>query len=61
MAEALLQLEREDHIINPEDHVHIWPTRFEHINVYGRYDFNLEEARLRDGLRAFRQPDALDP
>jgi TnpA family transposase len=61
MAEALQQLEQEGVPFNPEDLRHIWPTRFEHINVYGRYEFNLEEARRRDGLRELRSPDALDP
>ena len=61
MAEALQQLEREGHSVNPEDLRYIWPTRFEHINVYGRYEFNLEEAQRRVGLRALRNPDALDP
>lgn len=58
---VLGQLEREGHIIDHKDLMHVWPTRFEHINVYGRYHFNLEEARQRNGLRELRQPDALDP
>jgi hypothetical protein len=61
MAEALQQLEREGYTVDSEDLHHIWPTRFEHINVYGRYEFNLEEARRRNGLRKLRNPDALDP
>ena len=61
MTEALEQLEREGYVIDPEALMHIWPTRFEHINVYGKYEFNLEEARYRTGLRELRQPDALEP
>lgn len=61
MAEALQQLEREGVPFDPGDLRYIWPTRFEHINVYGRYEFNLEEARNRQGLRKLRSPDALDP
>ena len=61
MAEALAQLEREGHIIDHRDLMHTWPTRFEHINVYGHYHFNLEEARQRDGLRALREPGSLNP
>jgi TnpA family transposase len=61
MAEALVQLEQEGHIIDHRDLMHVWPTRFEHINVYGRYHFNLEEARQRNGLRELREPDSLDP
>jgi len=56
MAEALAQLEREGHNIEHRDLVHVWPTRFEHINVYGRYHFNLEQAHQRNGLRELRQP-----
>lgn len=61
MAEALQQLEREGFPFDWEDLRHIWPTRFEHINVYGRYEFNLEEARNLNGLRELRNPDSLDP
>jgi TnpA family transposase len=61
MAEALQQLEREGYVVDPDDIRYIWPTRFEHINVYGRYEFNLEEARRRDGLRELRNPNAFDP
>jgi TnpA family transposase len=61
MGEALKQLEAEGYAINQDDLKHVWPTRFEHINVYGKYEFNLEDARQRNGLRALRQPDDLDP
>jgi TnpA family transposase len=61
MGEALQQLETEGYAINQEDLKHVWPTRFEHINVYGKYEFNLADAQQREGLRALRQPDDLDP
>jgi TnpA family transposase len=61
MAEALKQLEREGIEVNSEDLSHIWPTQFEHINVYGKYKFNLEAAQQRDGLRELRKPEALNP
>lgn len=61
MGEALSQLELEGQEVNPEDLQHIWPTRFEHINVYGKYEFNLEAAQQRDGLRPLRSPEALNP
>ena len=61
MAEALKQLEREGYEVNSEDLGHIWPTRFEHVNVYGKYEFNLEDARQRNGLRELRRPDELNP
>jgi hypothetical protein len=35
------------------------PTRHEHINFYGQYHFNIEEAQQRQGLRSLRQPGVL--
>ena len=55
MAEAVAQLKREGYPVNESDLPHIWPTRYEHINVYGRYHFNIEEAQRREGLRPLRQ------
>ena len=55
MAEAVAQLKREGYPVNESDLAHIWPTRYAHINVYGRYHFNIEEARRRKGLRPLRQ------
>ena len=54
MAEAIAQLKREGYPVNESDLPHIWPTRYEHINVYGRYHFNIEEAQRREGLRPLR-------
>jgi hypothetical protein len=59
--EALEQLEREGFSFDWEDLRYIWPTRYEYINVYGRYELNLEEARNRSGLRELGSTDALDP
>jgi TnpA family transposase len=55
MAEAVAQLKGEGYSVNENDLAHIWPSRYEHINVYGRYHFNIEEARRRKGLRPLRQ------
>jgi TnpA family transposase len=55
MAEAVAQLKREGYPVHESDLAHIWPTRYEHINVYGHYHFNIEEARRRKGLRPLRQ------
>jgi hypothetical protein len=55
MAEAVAQLKREGYPVNESDLAHIWPTRYEYINVYGRYHFNMEEAQRREGLRPLRQ------
>jgi TnpA family transposase len=55
MAEAVAQLKREGYPVNESDLAHIWPSRYEHINVYGQYHFNIEEAQRRKGLRPLRQ------
>ena len=55
MAEAVAQLKREGYPVHDSDLAHIWPTRYAHINVYGRYHFDIEEARRRQGLRPLRQ------
>lgn len=60
-AEALEQMERQEHVVDTESLMHIGPTRFKHVNVYGKYEFNLEEVRHRTGLRELRRPDVLDP
>ncbi len=49
------QLRAEGKEVKDEDLTHIWPTRTEHLNVYGKYHFNLEEASNRQGLRPLRQ------
>lgn len=55
MAKVVEQLKQEGYPVHESDLAHIWPTRYEHINVYGRYHFNIEEARRRKGLRPLRQ------
>jgi hypothetical protein len=50
MAEAVAQLKREGSPVHESDLAHIWPTRYAHINVDGRYHFTIEEARRRQGL-----------
>ena len=61
MAEAVAQLKREGYPVNESDLAHIWPSRYEHINVYGRYHFNIEEARRRKGLRPLRHSGVTIP
>jgi hypothetical protein len=56
MAAVVAQLKAEGYPVQDSDLARIWPTRYEHINVYGRYHFNLEEAHGRKGLRPLRQP-----
>jgi Tn3 transposase DDE domain len=61
MAEAVAQLKHEGYPINESNLAHIWPTRYEHINVYGRYHFNVEEAQRRKGLRPLRRSGSVIP
>ena len=50
------QLKQEGYPMQESDLAHIWPTWYNHINVYGKYHFNIEEARGRKGLRPLRPP-----
>jgi TnpA family transposase len=49
--EAVQQLRAEGETVQDEDLKHIWPSRFEHLNVYGKYQFKVTENRERVGLR----------
>ncbi len=57
MSEVIEQLKREGYEVKREDVEHLSPARSEHINVYGRYYFNVEEGLKRKGLRALRNPN----
>jgi hypothetical protein len=61
MAAAVEQLRREGYPVQEQDLAHVWPTRYVHINVYGKYHFNVEEVWGRHGLRPLRQPGAAIP
>jgi TnpA family transposase len=56
MAAAVEQLTREGYPVQERDLAHVWPTRYAHINVYGKYHFNVEEVWGRHELRPLRQP-----
>ena len=49
------QLRNEGHSIDDEDLKQIWPTRYAHINVYGRYHFNEEDIGKKRELRPLRK------
>jgi TnpA family transposase len=55
MQAALDALRHEGYPIQEEDLVHLWPTRFAHVHRYGKYEFNVEAARVRAGLRPLKQ------
>jgi hypothetical protein len=56
MAAVIAQLKQEDLEIPESDLAHVWPTRYAHINLYGKYHFNVDEVRGRTGLRPLRLP-----
>jgi hypothetical protein len=55
MAEALDTLRADGHGVNDEDLVHLAPTLRQHINIYGKYRFDLDSGARQRGLRPLRQ------
>lgn len=55
MEAVIKSLEQGGVKINDDDLNHISPSRFEHINKYGRYNFNIEEELGKDFLRPLRK------
>ena len=55
MWEALKQLKREGYQIDEEEVKHLSPARYEHLNVYGKYSFPVQEELGRKCLRPLRQ------
>ena len=56
MAAVVDQLKKEGYPVHESDLAHVWPTQYAHLNVYGKYHFNVEEVRGRKGLHPLRQP-----
>ena len=61
MAAVVEQLKQEGYPVQEQDLAHVWPTRYRHINIYGKYHFNVEEEWKRHGLRPLRQPGVVTP
>ena len=61
MTKALKQLEAEGHEISQGDLRYIWPTKTAHINMQGKYFFNLNQTTDANGLRPLRDPRDLSP
>ncbi len=59
MTAVLEQLQQEGYPVNESDLEHLSPARYEHINPYGKYRFNLEEELNRTTLRPLRSPEAV--
>ena len=45
MAKVVAELRLEGVTIKDKDLAHIWPTRFGHLNVIGRYHFDAAQIR----------------
>jgi TnpA family transposase len=56
MEAAIEQLISEGHQIDESDITHLSPTRYEHINPYGKYQFDIEAESKRVQLRPLRKP-----
>ena len=56
MAAVIEQLRQEGTLVQDSDLAHVWPTRYAHINMYGKYHFDVEEVHGRKGLRPLRPP-----
>ena len=56
MHAVLEQIKSEGYLFDQHDLQYLSPTRFEHINAFGKYHFPVEEELHREGLRPFRIP-----
>ena len=56
MHTVLEQLRAEGHTVNDDDVAHLSPARFEHINPYGKFRFDLSVARRGAVRRPLRRP-----
>ena len=58
MAEVLEVLRAQGYPVDEEDVGHLAPTLRAHINIYGKYHFDLDAGAPSAGLRPLRQPTA---
>jgi TnpA family transposase len=58
MAGALDAIRAEGVTIDDDSLAHVPPTLWSHVNVYGKYDFDVDAGSPRDELRPLRQPTA---
>lgn len=49
--EVITQLKQEGQKVDDEDVRHVWPMRYAHINIYGRYHFDKDAIGKKLGLR----------
>lgn len=57
MQATIAQLRIEGFHVRDEDLPHLWPTRYEHINVHGKVRFRLDERPRAGELRPLRVPE----
>ena len=57
---ALAQVRTSSATIKPEDVERLSPLLLDHINVLGRYEFNLKKSIRQGKLRPLRDPDVRD-
>ena len=57
MAAVIDRLRTKGKPVHEEDLAHLSPARYEHINPYGKYRFEVEEGLSRTRLRPLRPPD----
>ena len=50
------QLKKEGYPVNEADIAHLSPVRYEHINPYGKYSFNVAKELNRKQLRLLKKP-----
>jgi TnpA family transposase len=56
MAAAIDQLRADGYVVRDEDIAHLSPARYEHINPYGKYSFEVDAPRGKTRLRPLRTP-----
>ncbi|QDV39490.1 Tn3 transposase DDE domain protein (plasmid) [Tautonia plasticadhaerens] len=56
MAAVIDRLRTEGKTVNEEDIARLSPARYEHINPYGKYRFEVEDGLSRTRLRPLRPP-----
>ena len=54
MQAAIDELRRQGHTVNEDDFVHLSPVRFQHINRYGKFRFDVGDDLASSGLRPLR-------
>ena len=58
MAEALDTLRADGFAVDDDDLADVPPTQWSHVNIYGKYEFDVEAGARRSGLRPLRELSA---